>query len=255
MTARSASAVTKKVLPTKVSSTKSAKPVPKAKAVARKPIGLGLTEFTRNLKENVEKSATKKVEVNFGGTVRHIRFRPASEHQDIVDDLDEDCVITIAQLRKMPNSYRALALVGEKFLVKSGEHEVVMDRHPNFPPRVVVSHMDRIRLQARTAAQRLSDQRIRKTSFGMKEILEAVEAAAAKNDEIIRQNKEIAAQHEELISLLAEVSGKGFMTPDQEALLNRLKLAEDTKLAEERLSGRKTLYTEADLERNEVGTN
>jgi hypothetical protein len=267
MIAKKPSKVSKKPTPTgptrKATAKKAVDPVAdrvptrerKVKNVEPKSLSLGLTEFTRNLKGYVERSAQEKIEVSFGGTIRHIRFRPAADYQDIVEEIPEECYITIAQLRKMPNSYRALALVGVEFVVSSGDYKVLMDRHDDFPPRVVVAHMDRIKRAARTAAQRLSDRRIRRTSVGMQEILEIVEAASSKNEEIARQNAEIASQNEKIISLLAEVSRKGILTQEQEAFLNRLKLAEDRKLAEERVNGRRTLYTEKDLERNEVGTN
>jgi len=232
---------------------------PRAAPTKPEPLKLGLTDFTRALKDAVERSATEEIEVSFGGSAPLIRFRPASKYEDDVLEVPDDKRITIAQLRRMPNSYRALVIVGMVFVVSSGEHKVLMDRHPKFPKSVVDLHMKEYRRLARTTAQRIADKHARKASMGTREIMDFLELAAANqeihNEEVIKRNDEIARQNNEIIELLAEVMDKGIITPELKAAVVRWQTREKTEIAKARLSERQRLATENDLEIYEVGTN
>jgi len=207
---------------------------------------LGMTPFVREAKKHVERSSRKKVEVLFSTSTKvpQIRFRPASEHEDEVEDIPQSKVITVTQLNQDSMAFRSLVMVGMDFVVVSGKDKVIMDRHPAFKATVVKLHMKEYLAQARTENQRKTREHAYKARTGIhrvEQILERFEESLdARDADMARRLLGIADILDEV--LLHAPAAK-------QAKLRSYRDELDAIVNKERL------FREKHLERNEVGTN
>lgn len=223
----------------------------KAKQAEKYPGMLGMTQFTRDVPDAVSRASTDKCDILFSTnkSVPQIRLRPASLYEDEVDEIPAKNQIKISQLRKSSVTYRALVMIGEKFLVTSDSHKVIMDRHPDYPAKVVEEHMENYRRRAVSASQRMARKHAYRASKGTDKILDYLETISAEQE---ARDEKRARRDSEILVILREVSEKGILTAEQKASIDwavRTRL-ETVRVENEKLP--KRLLTEKDLDRYEV---
>jgi hypothetical protein len=219
---------------------------PKTVAASKYPGMLGMTPFTREAKEHLERSSRKKVDVLFSTSTRvpQICFRPASEHEDEVDDIAENKIITVTELNQNPMAFRSLVMVGMDFLVVSGKDKVIMDRHPAFKATVVNFHMKDYLVQARTENQRKTREHAYKARTGIRRVEEILERFEESLD---ARDADMARRLLGIANIMEEVLLDA--PPEKQAKLR------DYRKELDAIANKGTLFREKHLERNEVGTN
>jgi hypothetical protein len=219
---------------------------PKTVVKSKYPGMLGMTHFTREAKEHLERSSRKKLDVLFSTSTRvpQIRFRPASEHEDEVDDMAENKIITVTDLNQDSMAFRSLVMVGIDFLVVSGKDKVIMDRHPAFKATVVNFHMKDYRAQARTENQRKTREHAYKARTGVRRVEEILERFEESLD---ARDADMARRLLGITNIMEEVLLAA--PPEKQAKLRDYRKELDAIVNKDRL------LREKHLERNEVGTN
>ncbi len=196
---------------------------------------LGMTKFTREVKGAVERASSERVEVSFGtsSNVPQIRFRPVSLHPDVAKEVPEANRIPIKAVRVDGFQYRALVLTGTTFVVSSGVHSVIMDRHPDCPSDVLDAHLKARRAEIRSGAHASTRKHARRAADAGEMALLCIRRIGA---EQANRDADLAGVSEQIVDLLERVLASGVLSAEDKKLLARLRIREgaDATLADNR---------------------
>ena len=242
------------VKPVRAAIRKPALKLTQTKSKAKYPGMLGMTHFSRDASKNVVRSSEEKVELLFSTRdVPQIWFRPASEHKEEVDDVPESNVITATELRLGGMDYRSLVMIGIAFLVVSGKHKVIMDRHPHYPADNIRSFMRNYRKVAGTENQRLTRKYAFKASQRTEELLERhkemMDFLARMHAEQITNDEKIIRNTLNIVGALDDAADAGSLS-----LECRQKLKDSAAELRTIVHGREKLRSAKELERYEVNS-
>ena len=201
-------------------------PARRAPETANATTLLGLADLRRNGGAAIENVATTGKEQSFSSskTVPQIRFRPASLHPDLVQEIPEENRVLLKVVTSNLTQYRALVIVGTSFLVTSGRHAVIMDRHPDCPCEIVEARMKAWRAEVRAGAHASTRRHAKRAATTGEETLEFVRRAAKAQEE---RDAARTARDQRIIGLLEKILEKGgTLTPADRTLLERLKIKE-----------------------------